>query len=412
LRKILHICLLLVGVPILYTVGLNAEEFSSIQLVGNFAGITCEPDDDANNMDPLGENLWRKLKLINEPGDPDTILFKFTANGSYMPQHWGWSFIEGWGTAAYDWSPPSIAYVMPDSGYWYFYFNDSTYEYWLDRPDAAIEGILESDQPGVPAGSMVSLTSMSDGHVQSCIEFAGKNFNFSNLPDGEFTVMANAPGYRDTTITGIMTSTGMVEQISLRLVPVTAIQVTSAQCDRIDAGVVLSWIAYCCGETAGFDIYRNDIPDFASAVRRNEEPIYGMTNFSWFDECSEPQVDRYYWLVELGSADPTVVGPLLAEGVPGVPNSMGQNYPNPFNPSTTIPFTVGSAGTDNRTTITFYDVTGKTVASYELGHRSAGDHTFVWNPALSSGRQIPSGVYYCRLLIGKEMFTRKMILLR
>ena len=412
LRKILLSGVLLVGALFLSAAGAHAQEFGSIQLVGNFSGITCEPDDAANNMDPIGGNVWQKLKLINEPDDPDTIYFKFTADGSYMPMHWGWSFVYGWGTAAYDWNPPSIASVLPDSGYWYFFFNDSTYEYWLDRPDASIEGTLESDQPGVPDGAVVSLTSTSDGHVESCSQFQGKNFDFSHLPDGEFAVLASAPGYRDTMVTGIMTSSGTATQISLTLVPVTAVQVTTAQCERVDGGVVLSWIAYCCGETTGFDIYRNDSPDPASAVRRNEEPIYGITSFSWFDECDEPQVDRYYWLIELDSADPTIVGPLFAPGLPGVPSSIGQNYPNPFNPATTVPFTVGSSEKDSRVTIAFYDVLGRTIARHDLGHRSAGDHTYVWNPALSSGRSIPSGVYYCRLQIGKKAFTRKMILLR
>ena len=98
-----------------------------------------------------------------------------------------------------------------------------------------------------------------------------------------------------------------------------------------------------------------------------------------------------------------IVGPLLAPGLPGVPSSIGQNYPNPFNPATTIPFTVGSAESGSRVTMVFYDVSGRTIARHDLGHRSAGDHTFVWNPALSSGRSIPSGVYYCRLQIGKEV---------
>jgi hypothetical protein len=147
-------------------------------------------------------------------------------------------------------------------------------------------------------------------------------------------------------------------------------------------------------------------------VRRNTEPVYGITSFSWFDECDDPLVDRYYWLVELGSDDPTIVGPLIAPGLPGVPSSIGQNYPNPFNPATTIPFTVGSAESGSRVTMVFYDVSGRTVARHDLGSRSAGDHTFVWNPGLSSGRSMPSGVYYCRLQIGKEVLTRKMILLR
>ncbi len=412
LRTTLLTGVLLVGSLFLSAAGAYAHDFGSIQLVGNFEGITCEPDDAANNMDPIGDNVWRKLKLINEPGDPDTIYFKFTADGSYLPLHWGWSFDEGWGIADYDWSLPSIVAVLPDSGYWYFSFNDSTYEYWLDRPDAIIEGTLESDQPGVPPGAIVSLSSAIDGHVISCSQFSGKTFDFQNLPEGEFTIQASAPGYRNAEVTGIMTSSGEPEQVSLELVPVTAVQVTTAECERVDGGVVLSWVAYCCGEMTGFDIYRSDSPDLTSAVRRNAEPIYGITSFSWFDECNDPLVDRYYWLIELDSDDPTIVGPMLAAGLPGVPSSLGQNYPNPFNPATSIPFTVGSAESGSRVTMVFYDVSGRTVARYDLGNRSAGDHTYVWNPALSSGRSIPSGVYYCRLQIGKEALTRKMILLR
>jgi hypothetical protein len=404
---------LLAGAFFIFAAGAQAQDFNSIQLVGNFSGITCEPDDPANNMDPMGENIWRKLKLINEPGDPDTIYFKFTADGSYMPEHWGWSFQHGWGIADYSWNPPSIVALIDDSGYWYFYFNHVTDEYWLDRPDAAIEGTLESDQPGgVPEGACVTLTSAVDGVVSICSEFIGKEFNFPYLPEGEFSVTARAPGYRDTTVTGIMTSPGSSEQISVTLVPETAVLVTAAQCERTPGGVLLSWLAQCCGDRVGFDVFRSDTPDLSSAVRITEEPVFGVSSFSWFDECGEPQVDRYYWILELGSEDPTVVGPLFAPGMPGVPSSIGQNYPNPFNPATTIPFTVGSAGAGSRVTISFFDVSGRMIEHQDLGSRSAGDHTFVWNPALSSGRVIPSGVYYCRLLIGKEVFTRKMILLR
>ncbi len=412
MRTTLLTGVLLVGALFLSAAGADADEIGSIQLVGNFAGITCEPDDTANNMDPIGGNVWRKLKLINEPGDPDTIYFKFTADGSYMPEHWGWSFADGWGIAGFGWNPPSIVSIMPDSGYWYFYFNDSTSEYWLDRPDAVIEGILESDQPDVPAGAIVSLYSTIDGHVISCSEFDGRAFDFPNLPVGEFAVQASAPGYRNAEVTGIMTSSGSAEQISLELIPVTAVQVTTADCERVGGGVVLSWIAYCCGETVGFDIYRSDSPDLASAIRRNEDPVYGITSFNWFDECEDPQIDRYYWLIELDAVDPTITGPLFAPGLPGVPSSLGQNYPNPFNPATTIPFTVGSAESGSRVTMVFYDVSGRTIARHDLGSRSAGDHSYVWNPALSSGRPIPSGVYYCRLQIGKQVLTRKMILLR
>jgi hypothetical protein len=86
----------------------------------------------------MGDNVWRMLKFIDEPGNPDTIFFKFTRDGSYLPQHWGWSGV--WGIADFSWSPPSIAKVLSDSGFYYFYFNDSDFTYWLERPAGSIFG--------------------------------------------------------------------------------------------------------------------------------------------------------------------------------------------------------------------------------------------------------------------------------
>ena len=398
---------------IVSSVAVQGQEFTSIQLVGRFGGITCEPDDPANEMSPAGAHLWSKLKLINEPGDPDTIFFKFTADGSYMPKHWGWSFIHGWGIAEYDWSPPSIAAILPECGYYEFFFNDTTYEYWLDRPDARIEGELLSNVPGgVPTDAAITLMSSIDGCVGTCSSFSGTSFTFDYLPEGEFSVTASAPGYRDTKVTGLFTSSGMTEYVTLELVPVTAVQVLSASCERTAGGVLLTWIAYCCGEQVGFDVYRSDAPVFESAVRRTPEPVYGVTSFSWFDECDQPQVDRYYWLLEIDSADPALIGPILAAGLPGLPSSVGQNYPNPFNPATTIPYVIGSASGPSAVSVAFFDTAGRLISRRDLGVQPAGEHTFVWNPALSTGSAIPSGVYYCRVQIGRETFTRKLILLR
>lgn len=408
-RGVLYGTLFISMLPVLPARG---ADFASIQLVGSFGGITCEPDDPANEMTSAGPRLWSKVEFIDEPGSPDTILFKFTAENSYMPKHWGWSFAHGWGIAEYDWSPPSIAAVLPECGYWEFFFNDSTYEYRLDRPDARIDGELLSDLPaGVPAGASVTLINVVDGPVGACSSFDGTGFSFDHLPAGSFALAASAPGYRDTTVTGIITSRGESEWVSITLTPVTAVQVTSFSCERAGGGVMLTWSAFCC-ERTGFDVYRSDAPDRAAAVRRTAEPVFGTSSFSWFDECDRPHLDRWYWIVEIDSPDPTVIGPILAAGLPGVPSSVGPNFPNPFNPVTTIPYTVGSIERSSPVSISFFDVSGRLISSRDLGIQTAGDHAFVWNPVLSTGSQIPSGVYYCRLRIGKETFTRKMILLR
>jgi flagellar hook assembly protein FlgD len=92
--------------------------------------------------------------------------------------------------------------------------------------------------------------------------------------------------------------------------------------------------------------------------------------------------------------------------------TLGQNYPNPFNPSTTVPFTVGASGAGKPVTVSFYDVTGRLVERFNLGPKPVGSFTFRWNPALNGRGNVTSGVYYCRLQVDKEIYTRTMILLR
>ncbi|MBN1164239.1 MAG: carboxypeptidase regulatory-like domain-containing protein, partial [Candidatus Krumholzibacteriota bacterium] len=295
--------------------GAWAQDYSSIQLVGNFDGITCEPDDPQNDMNPLGPHIWRKLKFINEPGDPDTVFFKYTADGSYMPKHWGWSFVKGWGIAAYDWSPPSIAAVLPDSGYWYFHFNDSTFAYWLDRPNCSIAGEVFSDLPsGVPAGASVTLYDSEQSVIGFYTQFADSSFIFEHLPEGIFSLTASAPGYRDSTISDIHTTLGGTEHLSLRLLPVTAVMIYSAGCRQVDRGILLTWTTPYDGQPVGFDIYRGGTPDLSAMQRCNQLPVYGSGDVSYLDQEADRSRDHYYYIVEAGDDNPSRFGPLFAAG--------------------------------------------------------------------------------------------------
>jgi hypothetical protein len=146
--------------------------------------------------------------------------------------------------------------------------------------------------------------------------------------------------------------------------------------------------------------------------RRNVSPVRSTGTFEFFDPCEDPTKDLYYYLVEIGGENPTHFGPLSVKGAPAPAAALGQNYPNPFNPSTTIPYSIGASGSGQPATISFYNVTGMMIDRYSLGAKQAGEYTFRWNPSLTSRNGVPSGVYYCRLQVGKEIYTRKVILLR
>jgi len=391
--------------------GAPAQEPASIQLVGNFSGITCEPNDPANDLAPMGNHIWRKLKFINEPGDPDTVFFKFTRDGSYLPKHWGWSGV--WGVADFSWSPPSIAKVLPESGFYYFYFNDSDFTYWLERPAGSIFGAVSADNhTGVPTGTCVTLFDSGNNVIGMCSTFTDENYHFNALGAAVYAIAARAPGYRDTTIAGINLGIDEVKEIPVHLTQKIGVLIASAECRRRDGGVEITWCTMGCDGFATFDVYRGYEPAFAAMEKRNDAPVTASRVYEFFDRCEDPTKDIYYYLVELAGDNPTHYGPILVKGAPAAAAELGQNYPNPFNPSTTIPYTIGENGAGKAATISFYDVAGRLVDSYNLGTRQTGSYAFRWNPYAVKRGSFPSGVYYCRLQIDKEMYTRKVILLR
>lgn len=383
---------------------------SSIQLVGNFNGISCEPEDPANDMVPLGNHRWRKVKFINEPADPDTIFYKFTMEHSYLPEHWGWSGVEG--VAKLDYNPPSIAAILPDTGYHYFLFDDTTYVYSLERPGGSITGVVSTGSDGpVPDGTAVSLFDSSFELIGTWTEFTNPNAPFEHLPPAVYNISAQAPGYRDTMITDISLGEDESIYVPIELTPKVGVAISSAFCTRTEGGVLLTWKTN--GYSSGFDIYRGTDPHLVSMEKRNPEPVRADEEYEYFDICENPAIDLYYYLIESEGDDPTIFGPVFSRGAtPGFPSTLGQNYPNPFNPATTIPYSIGTEGAGRPIRITFYDVAGRKIESHDIGPKPIGQYTFRWNPSLSSGKDIPTGVYYCRLAIGKESFTRKLILLR
>jgi hypothetical protein len=84
--------------------------------------------------------------------------------------------------------------------------------------------------------------------------------------------------------------------------------------------------------------------------------------------------------------------------------SLAQNFPNPFNPTTTIEYAIP---VDGRVTIRVYNTLGELVSTPVDDHRPAGIHQ-----ALFDGNNLPSGVYYYRIVTGQFSTVRKMLLVK
>ncbi|MBM4116140.1 T9SS type A sorting domain-containing protein [bacterium] len=85
------------------------------------------------------------------------------------------------------------------------------------------------------------------------------------------------------------------------------------------------------------------------------------------------------------------------------------NYPNPFNPQTTLSFTLPAAG---EARLVIVDAAGRALRHLQAGRLPAGPQRLVWDGRSDSGRELPSGVYFARLISEGKVESRRLTLLR
>ncbi len=81
-----------------------------------------------------------------------------------------------------------------------------------------------------------------------------------------------------------------------------------------------------------------------------------------------------------------------------------QNYPNPFNPITKIKYSIPLS---ENVQIKIYDILGNEIKTLLNDYKQAGPHETEFNAS-----NLPSGVYFYRIISGNFLETKKMLLLR
>jgi hypothetical protein len=90
--------------------------------------------------------------------------------------------------------------------------------------------------------------------------------------------------------------------------------------------------------------------------------------------------------------------------------ALGPNIPNPFNPVTTIHYNVPSPG--QKVTLRIFDVSGRVVSTLIDDETILGHNSVVWRGRDDQGREVSSGVYFCRIEAGGQSATQKLLLVR
>jgi hypothetical protein len=85
------------------------------------------------------------------------------------------------------------------------------------------------------------------------------------------------------------------------------------------------------------------------------------------------------------------------------------NEPNPFTGTTTLRYSLAVSGNAR---LEVFNVMGQVVSTIVDADHAAGPHTATWSGLDDRGRELPAGIYFCRLTVGNQSATQKMMYLK
>jgi hypothetical protein len=159
-----------------------------------------------------------------------------------------------------------------------------------------------------------------------------------------------------------------------------------------------------CGERMNMGYMRivNPIKGIETRLDYYDHHFMQHGSFSTDRPDDYPRVD-IETLVDV--LDVTVTG----GGVPSPDHLMFSNAPNPFTGSTKISFYVPSTA---EISVEVFDVAGRKVCDLYAGETPAGRSEFLWDGRDASGRELVSGVYFCKVRFGSMSISKKMLKIR
>jgi hypothetical protein len=176
----------------------------------------------------------------------------------------------------------------------------------------------------------------------------------------------------------------------------------------VDNGIELIWDVYADEPIDGFKLYRHQ----KSNNKEISIPGYGLIpqgRRRYVDEAVQPG-EIYSYVLSAVRADGAEVKSVPVKISTRVLSlTLHQNYPNPFNPSTAISFTLPG---EARTRLSIFNVEGRLLRTLIDETIPAGLKRVEWDGKDRRGDQVRSGIYFCRLEAGKQVLTRKMVLIK
>ena len=89
--------------------------------------------------------------------------------------------------------------------------------------------------------------------------------------------------------------------------------------------------------------------------------------------------------------------------------ALDQNYPNPFNAGTQIVYQLRER---TNVSLAVYNISGQLVTKLLDGIQEPGRHSITWDGRGTDGDEVPSGVYFYRMIAGDYTATKKMMIVK
>jgi hypothetical protein len=280
----------------------------------------------------------------------------------------------------------------------YAFMND-VYFVWADNTNLASSDIFfkMSSDGGTTWDEMINLSNNPESSSRPRICFAAgvpTMFHFS------FTIV-----WYDY-------STGDAEILARRGSLYTPVELTSFNADVENDNVNLKWTTASEKNNSGFDVERKNSP-FGNWEKLTFIPGKGTTteiqNYSYSDRNVRP--GKYIYRLKQNDFNGDFDYSNEIEVEAGIPEnfSLYQNYPNPFNPVTNIKYSI-PAYSENKIIpvhLAVYDLIGNEVAVLVNEEKAPGNYLVQFNAI-----DLPSGIYFCRLISGEQTAVRKISLLK
>lgn len=185
------------------------------------------------------------------------------------------------------------------------------------------------------------------------------------------------------------------------------VAITAFDCSYSGEAVILRWVARSDSPFDGFHVYRSGRGEERfSMINPELLPADGKNEYA--DESVIPGESYDYYIGAVEGSE-VIRSITISISLPPKSLTLCQNFPNPFNPATTVKFF--NPGQEH-ITLAIYDIGGRRIRTLIDADKGTGWHAVQWNGTNDLGNSVGSGVYYYRLTAGKQVITKKLVMLR